>query len=47
MKTLDIVDFDTWFAPAIIDAVGMNQVTSAYSFTKSIPNGEFVESTDV
>lgn len=32
---------------AVIDAVGMNEVKSAYVFTKSIPNGEFVGSTDV
>ncbi len=46
-RTLPVVDFDTWFAPAVIDAAGMNQVKSAYTFTKSIPNGEFVGSTDV
>jgi hypothetical protein len=42
-----VFDFDVWFAPAIIDVAGMNEVKSAYDFTKSIPNGEFVGSTDV
>jgi len=42
-----VFDFDVWFAPAVIDAAGMNQVKSAYTFTKSIPNGEFVGSTDI
>jgi hypothetical protein len=46
-RTIPVVDFDTWFAPAVIDAAGMNEVKSAYEFTKSIPNGEFVGSTDV
>ncbi len=46
-RTIPVVDFDTWFAPAVIDAAGMNEVKSAYIFTKSIPNGEFVGSTDV
>ncbi len=46
-RTIPVVDFDTWFAPAVIDAAGMNEVKSAYTFTKSIPNGEFVGSTDV
>ncbi len=46
-RTLEVVDFDTWFAPTVIDAAGMNEVKSAYVFTKSIPNGEFVGSTDV
>ncbi len=41
------ININTWFAPAVIDAAGMNQVKSAYTFTKSIPNGEFVGSTDV
>jgi hypothetical protein len=47
MRSLDVVDFDVWFAPAVIDVVGMNEVKSAYVFAKSIPNGEFVGSTDV
>jgi hypothetical protein len=46
-RTISVFDFDVWFAPAVIDAEGMNQVKSAYTFTKSIPNGEFVGSTDV
>ena len=46
-RTITVFDFDLWFAPAVIDAAGMNQVKSAYTFTKSIPNGEFVGSTDV
>jgi hypothetical protein len=46
-RTITVFDFDLWFAPAVIDAAGMNEVKSAYTFTKSIPNGEFVGSTDV
>jgi hypothetical protein len=46
-RTIDVFDFDVWFASAVIDAEGMNEVKSAYDFTKSIPNGEFVGSTDV
>ena len=46
-RTLDVMDFDTWFAPTVIDAVGMNEVKSAYSFAKSIVGGEFVGATDV
>ena len=46
-RTLDVMDFDTWFAPTVIDAAGMNEVKSAYSFAKSIVEGEFVEATDV
>ena len=46
-RSLDVVDFDLWFAPAVIDAAGMNEVKSAYSFAKSITNGEFAGSTDV
>jgi hypothetical protein len=42
-----VVDFDTWFAPAVIDAAGMNEVKSAYLFAKSIAGGEFVGATDV
>jgi hypothetical protein len=46
-RTITVFDFDVWFAPAVIDAAGMNEVKSAYTFTKSIPNGEFVGSTDI
>jgi hypothetical protein len=46
-RIITVFDFDVWFAPAVIDAAGMNQVKSAYTFTKSIPNGEFVGSTDI
>ena len=46
-RTIPVVDFDVWFAPAVIDAVGMNQVKSAYLFTKSITDGEFVGATDI
>ena len=47
MRTLDVMDFDTWFAPTAIDAAGMNEIKSAYSFAKSIVEGEFVGATDV
>ena len=47
MRSLDVMDFDTWFAPTVIDAAGMNEVKSAYSFVKSIVEGEFVGATDV
>jgi hypothetical protein len=46
-RTLEVVDFDVWFAPAVIDVAGMNEVKSAYVFAKSIADGEFVGSTDV
>ena len=46
-RTIPVVDFDVWFAPAVIDAEGMNEVKSAYLFTKSITDGEFVGATDV
>ena len=46
-RTIPVVDFDVWFAPAVIDAGGMNEVKSAYLFTKSITDGEFVGATDV
>ena len=46
-RTIPVVDFDTWFAPAVIDAAGMNEVKSAYLFAKSITDGEFVGATDV
>ena len=46
-RTIPVVDFDTWFAPAVIDAAGMNEVKSAYLFTKSITDGEFVGSGDI
>ena len=46
-RSLEVVDFDLWFAPAVIDAVGMNEVKSAYSFAKSIINGEFAGAVDV
>jgi hypothetical protein len=46
-RIITVFDFDVWFAPAVIDAAGMNEVKSAYTFTKSIPNGEFVGSTDI
>jgi len=46
-RTIPVIDFDTWFSPAVIDAAGMNEVKSAYLLAKSIPNGEFVGSTDV
>ena len=46
-RTIPVVDFDTWFAPAVIDAAGMNEVKSAYLFAKSIAGGEFVGATDV
>lgn len=46
-RSLDVMDFDLWFAPAVIDAVGMNEVKSAYSFAKSITNGEFAGAVDV
>ena len=46
-RTIPVVDFDVWFAPAVIDAEGMNEVKSAYLFTKSITDGEFVGSTDI
>ena len=46
-RSLDVIDFDLWFAPAVIDAAGMNEVKSAYSFAKSIINGEFVGAVDV
>jgi len=46
-RTIPVVDFDTWFAPAIIDAAGMNEVKSAYLFAKSIADGEFVGATDI
>jgi hypothetical protein len=46
-RTITVFDFDLWFAPAVIDSAGMNEVKSAYTFTKSILNGEFVGSTDV
>jgi hypothetical protein len=42
-----VVDFDVWFAPAVIDAAGMNEVKSGYLFAKSITDGEFVGATDV
>ena len=47
MRSLDVMDFDLWFAPAVIDAAGMNEVKSAYSFAKSIINGEFADAVDV
>jgi hypothetical protein len=46
-RTISVFDFDVWFAPTVIDVVGMNEVKSAYIFVKSILNGEFVGSTDV
>lgn len=46
-RTIPVIDFDTWFAPAVIDAAGMNEVKSAYLFAKSIPDGEFAGATDV
>ena len=46
-RTIPVVDFDVWFAPTVIDAEGMNEVKSAYLFTKSITDGEFVGATDV
>lgn len=46
-RTIPVVDFDTWFAPAVIDAAGMNEVKSAYLFAKSITDGEFVGATDI
>ena len=46
-RTIPVVDFDVWFAPAVIDAAGMNEVKSAYLFTKSITDGEFVGATDI
>jgi hypothetical protein len=46
-RTIPVVDFDVWFAPAVIDAVGMNEVKSAYLFAKLITDGEFAGSTDV
>jgi hypothetical protein len=46
-RTLEVVDFDTWFDPTVIDTAGMNEVKSAYSFVKSISGGEFVGATDV
>ena len=46
-RTIPVVDFDVWFAPAVIDAEGMNEVKSAYLFTKSITDGEFVGATDI
>ena len=46
-RSLEVVDFDLWFAPAVIDAAGMNEVKSAYLFAKSIINGEFAGSTNV
>ena len=46
-RSLDVMDFDLWFAPAVIDAAGMNEVKSAYSFAKSIINGEFAGAVDV
>ena len=46
-RTIPVVDFDTWFAPAVIDAAGMNEVKSGYLFAKSITDGEFVGATDV
>ena len=47
MRSLDVMDFDTWFAPTVIDAAGLNEVKSAYSFVKSIVGGEFMGATDV
>ena len=46
-RTIPVIDFDTWFAPAVIDAAGMNEVKSAYLFAKSITDGEFVGATDI
>jgi hypothetical protein len=46
-RTIPVVDFDVWFASAVIDSEGMNEVKSAYLFAKSIPGGEFVGSTDI
>ena len=46
-RTIPVVDFDVWFAPAVIDAAGMNEVKSAYGFAKSIVGGEFGGATDV
>ena len=46
-RTITVFDFDLWFAPAVIDSAGMNEVKSAYLFAKSITNGEFAGSTDV
>ena len=46
-RTILVVDFDVWFAPAVIDAAGMNEVKSAYLFAKSIVGGEFFGATDV
>jgi hypothetical protein len=46
-RTITVFDFDLWFAPAVIDAAGMNEVKSAYSFAKSITNGEFAGAVDV
>ena len=46
-RSLEVVDFDLWFAPAVIDAVGMNEVKSGYSFVKSLVGGEFVGAVDV
>jgi hypothetical protein len=40
-------NFNTYFLPSSIDPQNVNQVKNAYLYIKSIPDGEFVGSTDV
>ena len=46
-RTVAVSEYATWFAPAVIDAAGMNEVKAGYLFLKSISGGEFQGSTDV
>jgi hypothetical protein len=46
-RTVEVTDYPTWFAPAVIDAAGMNEVKAGYLFLKSIVDGEFVGAVDV
>ena len=46
-RTVEVADYSTWFAPAVIDAAGMNEVKAGYLFLKSIVGGEFVGAVDV
>jgi len=46
-RTVEVMDYSTWFAPAVIDAAGMNEVKAGYLFLKSLETGEFYNATDV
>lgn len=46
-RTVVIENYAAYFAPAIIDAAGMNEVKAAYLYLKSLQDGEFYNATDV